>query len=94
MADAIHLSASLELQVEASSDELLNAFHVHYYHFLQKVQSLSANSQSWELVTLAQLGDDLDEYVQLVRQVQGLYLYSIHLSHCKPGIQQFFHLKN
>jgi len=70
MADAIHPPAPLE--AEASSNELLNAFRVHYYRFLQKVQSLSANSQSWDLVTLARLGDDLDEYVQLVRQVLGL----------------------
>lgn len=60
------------LEAEALSDELLNAFCVHYYRFLQKVQSLSANSQSWDLVILAHLGDDLDEYVQLVRQVLGL----------------------
>ena len=55
-----------------ASSQLLDAFRIHYHRFLQTVQSLPSNSSRWDSVTLARLGDDLDEYAHQVEQVLGL----------------------
>lgn len=65
--------------------ELLYAFRIHYSRFLQTVQSLPSNPSSWDAVTLARLGDDLDEYTQQVQQVLDL-LYSADFSSSKLQI--------
>jgi len=65
--------------------ELLDAFCIHYYRFLQAVQSLPSNPSSWDPVTLARLGDDLDEYAQQVQQVLDL-LYPANFSYSKLQI--------
>jgi hypothetical protein len=50
------------------SDNLLNAFRAQYQHFSIAIPSaIQSNADS---VVLARLGDDLDEYYNLVQEVR------------------------
>jgi hypothetical protein len=53
-------------------DDLLNAFRAQYQHF--SVTIPGAIQSNVDPVTLARLGDDLDEYFNLVQEVRHVSL--------------------
>ena len=64
-------SASLESEPELNENdlELLSAFRTHYYRFVQAISEAAAVLADSNVLT--RLGDDLDEYSDLVTQVCG-----------------------
>ncbi|KAJ7899720.1 hypothetical protein B0H13DRAFT_1622612 [Mycena leptocephala] len=59
----------MALPLQATS--LLDAFRLHYNRFRDAVAAII--QAPTDAVVIARLGDDLDEYVQLVQQVRGKY---------------------
>jgi hypothetical protein len=53
-----------------SDFDLLNAFRAQYLHFSIAIPSAIAIESNADPVSLARLGDDLDEYSNLVREVR------------------------
>ena len=69
-------SNNSSLGPELHQDELISAFHTHYYRFEQAVHEAMAVSADSNV--LARLGDDLDEYSSLITQVCAtVLLYSV-----------------
>jgi hypothetical protein len=60
-------SSGLEPELTENDTGLLSAFRTHYYRFEQAVNEAKAVSADSNV--LARLGDDLDEYSDLVTQV-------------------------
>jgi len=58
------------------ADVLINAFRAHYQHFVTDIhQAVESNTDS---VVLARLGDDLDEYYNLVLEVSHSYMLRVY----------------
>jgi hypothetical protein len=72
-------SSQIEPELHENNSDLISAFRTHYYRFEQAVQEASAVLADSNV--LARLGDDLDEYSDLVTQVcAAVLLLSFFLS--------------
>lgn len=52
------------------NDDLLNAFRTQYQHFSVAIPGAIQSNTVTDPVTLARLGDDLDEYCNLAQRVR------------------------
>jgi hypothetical protein len=57
------------MALPSPATSLLDAFKLHYNRFQDAVTAIIQTPT--DAVVIARLGDDLDEYIQLVEQVQG-----------------------
>jgi hypothetical protein len=72
MSQAATSASGIEPEPTENDTELLSAFRTHYYRFEQAVNEAKAVSADSNV--LARLGDDLDEYSDLVTQVCAVIL--------------------
>ena len=72
------------------SDNLLNAFRAQYHHFSTAISN--AIQSNVDSMVLARLGDDLDEYDNLVQEVRHVSFHRHSSAKCLSMEPSFFQL--